>query len=379
MRLTPLRLLFLCVLLLSVLAACGRTKNKVVNLAPAPDICAVSQAERVSDGGDQSWSDTNLLVFDQRDENGVFQVWTMRPDGSDRTCLSCQAKPGEPAVDRHKFLPTWRPQNDWFVVQVELQNHPLSFMNTQNLFSELLLNGVWNDLYAVTPNGSRWVRLTDTSTTATDGAFSAAFSPNGKQLMWSKIVEKAGGDHPWGVWQLMLADFDLSTGTPRLTNVRDVTPPGTKFIEMHTFSPDGTKVLVASDHDSTSKWQMDIWQIDLTTGQATNITNHNGSWNEHAVYTPDGQHIVFMSTRMYPGTVFEADLVMTDLDGSNWRQLTYFNQKGHPEYAGHKVMPIHTRWDPNGAKLAETLQSGDHYPDREMWIVSFAGPCGHAG
>lgn len=376
MRISLWRLAASSVLLLSLLAACGRSKPEVLPLAQAPAICQVTRARKISSGGDQSWGGPNLLAFEEHDNHGVFQLWTMRPDGSRRTCLSCQARPDEPTVDRNKYFPTWRPQGDWIVVQVELAKHPLNFMHTSALLSVPLHNGVWNDLYAVTPDGAHWVRLTDTTAGKIDGAFSAAFSPDGKQLMWSRIVQRGGSSHPWGVWQLLLADFQLVGGTPQLANVRDITPTGTKFIEAHVFSPDGGSVLVASDHDSTSMWQMDIWHIDLATGQATNLTKHNGAWNEHAIYTPDGQHIIFMTTRLYPNAALQSDLVMVDLDGSNWRRLTSFNLKGSQEYAGHKVMPIHTRWDPNGNQLSVTLQSGDHYPERDMWIVSFAGPCG---
>ena len=40
-------------------------------------------------------------------------------------------------------------------------------------------------------------------------------------------------------------------------------------------------------------------------------------------------------------------------------------------------MPIHNSWSPDGTRLAVTLQYGGvSYPKRQLYMLTFAGPCG---
>jgi len=57
-------------------------------------------------GGRVSWSpDGQWILFDKLGEDGYFDIWLMRPDGTDRTCLTCDV-PAEIAPQR-----TTAPQN----------------------------------------------------------------------------------------------------------------------------------------------------------------------------------------------------------------------------------------------------------------------------
>ncbi len=68
--------------------------------------------------------------------------------------------------------------------------------------------------------------------------------------------------------------------------------------------------------------------------------------------------------------------MIMNVDGSNKRQFSHFNERGYPEFASDQVMPIRVSWNSNATQMAVTLQSGTSYPNRKLWIVNFAGSCG---
>jgi hypothetical protein len=62
-----------------------------------------------------------------------------------------------------------------------------------------------------------------------------------------------------------------------------------------------------------------------------------------------------------------ADLWFMDTDGSNQRQITFFNQPGHPHYdlvapfrGDGKAIAIVPSWHPDGKKIALSVQFFGH-------------------
>ncbi|HET7037465.1 MAG TPA: hypothetical protein VFI42_17400, partial [Thermomicrobiaceae bacterium] len=301
------------------------------------------------------------IIFQRPDAFGITQLFTENPDGSDLRQLK------SPSVNRHKFNPSWYPDGNWFAVQVERPNR-LMPLDSYSSWSNILLNGLWCDLYVAKADGSEWYQLTNT-TLQTDGVLFPIFSPDGSQLLWSRIVGRATLLHPWGVYRLMIGDFSFVDGIPHLSNVRDITPAGINFIEPGQFSPDGRSVLVSSDVDTSPKDLMNVLEIDLTTGTYVDLTKGSDlTWHEHPSYTPDGQHIVYMSG--IPWHPLSAELVMINRDGSGWTQLSHFNDPGNAEYAGGLVDAFHARWSPDGKRLSVTVQSVPDYPARDVWVLT---------
>ena len=327
---------------------------------PSDPACTVTDASKLGDGSADAWSQANGLILSaQLDSSGVYQLHTLQSDGSQDTCLTCSVGPDGPSTNRHKIDANWQPAGNYFVTQAEMGSHPLTLLHTQGLISELIANGLWSNLYAATADGQRWFRLTDYDSVKTDGAMAPFFSPDGSQLVWSRMVEPASDAAPFARYRLLLADFVIDdSGTPSLQNTRDITPDGARFIEPHGFSPDGSKVLFATDLGLASVWSMDIWTLDLQTGELTNLTQ-SPTYEEHATYTRSGGSIVYMSSEPYPGTFLKADLMWMNADGSGKRQFTFFNVPGHPEFANAQVMPVWMSWNDDGSALAVTLQHGD--------------------
>lgn len=338
--------------------------------------CDIQQARYLGAGGYPDWSPSgDLLAYHQRDNDDVYQLHTMRPDGSGDVCLTCTAHPGAPRVDRHKMMPVWHPSGRFIAVQGEMDDHPLKILSTNKLLSEFLINGLWTNIYVTTPDGAQWYRLTDHSNSKADGAMHVQFSADGSKMLWSHLVEPASRTLPWGKWRLMIADFVVNDGVPSLQNSRDITPANALFLEAHGFSSDGRNILFTGDMENTHDWGHDIWKMELATGKLVNLTNSD-YWDEHSQYSPNGKKIVYMSSEPYPTAFFKTELMLVNPNGTGKRQLTHFNVPGYPESVDEKSMPTRANWNASGSELAVTQQLGDRYPATNMWILSFSGPCG---
>ena len=71
-------------------------------------------------GGRVSWSKArNIIAYDRLGANGGFyDVWTINPDGSGDTCLTC----GIAALGtKNKGNPDWHPSGNFLAIQVQKQ------------------------------------------------------------------------------------------------------------------------------------------------------------------------------------------------------------------------------------------------------------------
>ncbi len=325
-----------------------------------------------------AWSpDNSLLLYYDFDSNGIYQLYTMMPDGSANQCLTCAQTPGGPPVNRHKVNAVWDPAGKYIILQVEMDSHPLAFIDKNKVISSLILNGLWTNLYVMTVDGKHWYKLTDYSSKQTDGAMSPFFSRDGRKVLWSRIIAPASKEHPFGVWRLLLADFVETGDTPTLEHIQDITPPGSSFVESHGFSPDGRSVIVTSDIDNTTSFGMDIFTMDLASRTVRNLTR-SPAWDEHAYFTPDGKRISYMSSGPYPKDALKTELMMMNADGTDQVQLTHFNVSGFPDSTSDQGMPTRALWDATGRRLAVTYQLAKGYPGSpvQVWLLTFAGVCG---
>lgn len=318
------------------------------------------------DGGNQDWCWANdLIAYDKLDDTGTHQLFTCKPDGSEKTCLSTGFRP-----DRHHVAPTWRPDGSWVVCQVEHEKHILDSFRG-DVFAELVINGVSCELFATTPDGSAWRRLTYTKWPNEWGHMAPHFSYDGRYLLWSKMTEPANkfAGRPWGRYRLMLAEFAIGRlGNPYLKGVRDITPSGAVFIESHGFSPDGARVLFTSDLNSVGVHDMNLFDMGLD-GSLPHQLTASKYWDEHGGYTSDGKSIVYMAGELGIGPL-TGDLMLMDIDGANKRRLTAFNRVGSPGYTGDPTMVMRPSFNRDGTKMAATAQLAIGYPGRRrLWVL----------
>lgn len=354
------------------------------------------------------WSSRrNLLAIASKDESGIMQVYTMRPDGGDVRCLTCTEVSGGPRLGVHKGVPHWHPSGDYIFLQVERENH-----GGNRQFAEPG-NGRWNDIWATTPNGDRWWRLTDYSANPESGVLFPVPSRDGRRLAWAERF--AGPRNPvaallslaalrpikdvWGYWRMNVGDIVIDGfGNVNLTGIQSFTPGGSAqnapansnagaaFYEMQEWSRDDSAIYFAADIERPHPHVLDVWRIDLRTQQLTALTSTSDHWEEHISFSSNGQHGALMSSECCtwnPGDVrtLVAELYLTDANGGNHLRLTNFNTPGAPEFTqGIKIAATKGVWSPDGRQLAFNRQVvREEAPTErkpELWMLTFAGACG---
>ncbi len=370
------------------------------NAPAAPGACTVANIRLLTSGGDHDWSHAafpnNLIVYDDMDDKNTWQLYTIRPNGLGRTCLTCRTRADSPLVDRQKGHGSWHPSGKYIVLQAEMDYHA-GTPRTRGFAT--LGRGWWNNLYVTTPDGRSWTRLTNyKSGSDFEGVLIPRFSHDGTKLFWAKLVGQPDDPddwddpndpviHPMGHWQLWVADFVDTAGGPSLRNERNITPTGGRgvFYESGGFSPDDSKVIFTADYDIANgfPYGYDLYTLDLATGTLVNLTNSPDEWDEHPHYSPNGTRISFISSQVIPSydprdiNTLRGELMLMNPDGSDLVQVTRFNTPGAPEYTAEPSIAADSAWNADGTQISVTqILFGDSYPERRVWIVTFDGACG---
>jgi hypothetical protein len=335
---------------LALLASCATrtdTRNTVEPIGAADPGTAQVRVV-VPQGGPLDWCHkSDIVAFDRLGADGYFDVWLMNPDGSHQRPLTAHT-PDLPS--RHVGMPAWHPSCRYLAVQAQQPASPRQFDN-----KAVPGAGIFNDLWVVTADGSRAWKLVAVSgkmSKDAEGILHPHFSHDGRRLLWSQRV--GAGKTSFGNWVLKLAEFEITpAGEPRLGTVRTLIPGGKPtFFESHGFSPDDRKII----YSGTPDVGMEIYTLDLVTGQVERLTDSPRAWDEHAQFSPDGRKIAWMSSeglrfRVWPFDL-QADFWWMNADGSGKQRLTYFHEKGHPHrLAEDFVVAADIAWSPDGKSL----------------------------
>ena len=125
-------------------------------------------------------------------------------------------------------------------------------------------------------------------------------------------------------------------------------------------SPDGTRIV----YESSRTGNIEIWVLDLVTGEELQLTNHSGA-DARPDWSPDGEQVVFRSTR----------------DGAS-RLWIVEAQGGAPERLSPHRIPVARmrtaaveanaapRWSPDGSRIGYIAPTADGFA---LWLVSLDG------
>jgi hypothetical protein len=309
------------------------------------------------------WSHKNgLIAFSLLGRDGYYDVATMRADGSDVKCLSCDIRS---MPNKHISNPAWHPSGKYLIVQVEKRHHyGPSFYSNPGI-------GYNCDLWIVTPDGKNAFRLTDLPTKRNviskkpvTGVLHAHFSPDGKKLLWGQL-KRSLGRGSMGQWEMKLADFIVKEGVPTLSNIKTLAPGEQKvWYETHGFSQDGKKIIFSGSLlEGQPDTGMDIYTMEIETGRTIPLTSSFYRWDEHAHYSPDGKRIVWIASvnKFNPKRwrkTMQTEYFMMNGDGTNEIQLTYFNTPGHPHnsiFKGKRVICADSAWNAAGDKIMASI------------------------
>jgi Tol biopolymer transport system component len=293
------------------------------------------------------WSKASgLLAYNAKGGDGRYHIYTVKPDGANPVQLGVDS-PTFP--QRTTGTPVWSPSGQFIAFVAEKSDHPGNSVPATPGW------GSYSDLWVANADGSHAWQLTDVATDKDHGTIIPEFSPDGRLLEWTertKVPKILNPNRFAGYWEIKVANFDIGQdGTPSLSDVRTVSPPGDAFNETGGFSPDSSSLVFTSDFENHNFWHNQIYRLDLKSGATTRLTKGD-SYNEHPRYTPDGQ-VLWMTSTDNPS--HGTDWWTMNPDGSNPQRLSDFNADDNARVFGRK--PVY----------ATTVQTGNWSADRSYF------------
>ena len=316
--------------------------------------CAASPAKNIrtlvaGNGGRVDWGVNNLIAFDRQGDDGWFDVWTMKPDGSSQQCITC----GASFPKLHNGNPAWHPSGEYIVFQ--------------SLDDKIKVPWLWGKLYRLYTgpgagvNNNIWIALSDgrrawqmTDLGKGKGVLHPHFSHDGKTLIWAEMTDTKPA--PIGTWIIKKAAFGESNGAPALSHIETLKPGNLQFYETHSFTPDDAAIVFTGLAFNAKNNGFDIYKYDLATAEPTRLTDPKLlAWDEHAQVSPDGTKILWMSsmdiTPNPKGSFMKTDYWLMNADGTDKHRVTRFNDKAAPEYLSGHIVCADSSWSPDGKKF----------------------------
>jgi len=168
----------------------------------------------------------------------------------------------------------------------------------------------------------------------------AAISKRSLKISFSQLPAQSPDLAP-GTSRLMIADLDLSGGTPRLINKKTVYESKDRncVLEAQDFYDDDRKMTFTCYEEMGPHEGASVMGIDLATGEVTNFSKAPGTYNEPEGIFPDGLYTTVEGDRQCEWLGGERghgniDIWKLRLDGSgkDFTRLTHFN-----DYEGGKA------------------------------------------
>ncbi len=314
-----------------------------------------------------TWSqqDPTLLAYSLEQPDGHYEICLANVGPSNQRinerCITCgnSLLPGKTVGN-----PTFDPKGKYIAFIAEKAVHPGgSFNATPGI-------GQYSDVWAMTMDGTKAFQLTNTpnSVDSTCGVMFLFFSPDGKKIMWTQMTKPVnGGDCllPFGKlcfggWVVKIADFvDNAITGPSLKNIRTIQPGGVNaFNEAYGWTPDGKKILFASDYNQPWVWADQIYSMDTLGNNIQQLSTTGGAvgwpYCEHAFSSPDGKEIVWVSDRDQKTGSSKGgdDWFIMNSDGTNQRRLAYFNDSTSSYWTGDVHVNGFGSFSPDGKRFA---------------------------
>lgn len=248
---------------------------------------AVYEAPTYDDEGDLSPDGSKVVFFSKLTENASV-IYTINVDGSDLKQLTADA-------DALAVSPRWSPDGT-----------KIAYSDGGNI---VIMNADGSDkktVFEALPGS--------TNEPCRVSATVGGWAPDGQKITYYSSIIRAGDNRFW-VCALDLASLEIE--------VLVETPLGGLHAEPH-WSPDGTKIAFRDDRGTIEECNLraggdcdyEIYVLDLETGMETNISN-NPAYDIEPVWSPDGQWILFSSTRDDPNF----DLYIMRPDGSEVQRI----------------------------------------------------------
>jgi Tol biopolymer transport system component len=294
---------------------------------------------------DQSGS--NKILFDKKGKDKFYDLYLCNSDGTQDSCITCNSS----------FLPNkhisnggWHPSGKWITAVVERVKHP------GTSWESLPGIGGWCDIWLISIDGKKGFRIVEEPQDNDHGIICPRFSHDGKKLLWTerkKNINILDARKHFGLWVIKMADFSFGKDSiPEIKNIKTLEPGGEAFYECYGFSPDDQQLVFCSSMKEKSAWLQQIFTMDTSGTNIKQLTS--GNYNEHAVFTPDGKRIVWMSNEgnKNKGT----DWWIMNSDGTEKKKLSTFNDPKSTLYEKHARYAGLVSFSPDGKKFVGGVQ-----------------------
>jgi len=312
-----------------------------------PDDQDTARIQELTDRGGRLdwWEAGRKIVFDRKGSDGCYNVWVMDGNGENKQCISCDIAE---LRGLNVGQPTWHPSGLYIVVQVEKAIH----VGKRCGLATNPGAGVHNDLWTITLASKVAQRIHKVDDGKDHGTLHPHFSKDGARLSWAELNDGANLFVPgkeFGFWSLKVANVEGMGETAKLAQIESYTPNGTnRWYENHGFSPDGHKLIFTGSEDQQKVQEhANIYVYDLTQPNTPAVQLTDQQYNEHGHFSPDGKRMVWMSGR----DVWATDYWLMQADGSQKKQVTFFNIEGSPDYRGNKVVTADFVWKDDGSHI----------------------------
>ncbi|MCD4770755.1 MAG: hypothetical protein K8R35_11385 [Bacteroidales bacterium] len=392
-----LRLIITSVILLVLSSACTHDENGINNGNDSEEL------EIIGDGAFPKWSpDGSLIAFTKEginpeDSHGIdYQIYTMKPDGTDIKCVTCNKS--ALSNTRWRGQPYWHSSGEYIIFTAETAEYPRKGNGTTARPGIGRNHNVW----IMTADGSKFWQITNYSDNW--GSIRSGFSHDGKTVCWNEefSMEKYPNGKPtdpdddpftpghqghpgsyWGwdsfdyrkgeelgAWRVKLADISFENGEPEISNIRHIDiPEGFTLIEGAGFTPNDDGFIYScanlSENGGNGLWG-DIYISDLNGTFLERLTKTSFVHDENPEFSPDGEKIVWNIAA--EGEAGEGEeLWLMNADGSNKVRLTYFADPDHDEYDPIARQITEITWNPDGKSVvfghvSQEERGGPHLP-----------------
>ncbi len=233
------------------------------------------------------WLDRGHVVYHDpvgRDEgaDGQVHIYRARLDGRGRRCLTC-------GLDGPNQVPVVRPGGRWILFH--------SWNGRAVRLGGAGFGGIGSDVWAMTRDGRRRTNLTRGPEFSDN--FHAYWSPDGRHIVWTALNWNAaeGGN---GRSEIRVARFDPNGPRgPRLVDEHAVRPGNGHWYETQWWAPDGSGFLYTETTGTAIDPELFFCRLpdpDRGRCRPSRLTR-NPAWDEQAIFTPDMDRVIFMSSR----------------------------------------------------------------------------------
>jgi Tol biopolymer transport system component len=337
------------------------------------------------------WSpDGQWIVYDDHEHTSSYlksnyKVYRMHPDGTGIECLTCN----RPEVPLNSGGAQLDVSGRYLIFSGEQAHHYALKHKTATDGG----GGIFNDLTVLDLRSQKIYRLHTVGSglhgEPGGGTLFPRFSHSGKQIAWGDYVDKGVAESRFGAWRIMVADF-VPTPEPHIEHVKTFTPgPRPDIYEVQGWSADDSSLVVSGapvpGQDGNA---LDIAQMPLASGRLKQLTLTSGlqgqpeEYEEHADMSPKGDALAFMSSAGYGIekkrfflTWLKTELWISNSDGSQPRQLSFFNAPGHEGYNGQRAVVSMLSWAPDASALVANVyyfaDLGHWKPESHMMVFHF--------